>query len=172
MHPTLAVFSSTLLKGKVALITGGGSGICYGITEALMRHGARTAILSRTKAKVQDAATALQKATGGECLPIAADVRKYDEIEASVKEIISKYGALDILINGAAGNFLAPAQKLSANAFKTVIEIDLGGTFNVSRACYEELKKTKGCIMNVSATLSYTGLPFQVCSIKQKQTHT
>jgi peroxisomal 2,4-dienoyl-CoA reductase len=93
---------------------------------------------------------------------VAGDVRKPEDMENAVKATVEKFGRIDFLINGAAGNFLAPFQGLSYNAFKTVIDIDVLGTFNLTKAASEYLKKTKGSIINVSATLYYTGVPFQV----------
>jgi peroxisomal 2,4-dienoyl-CoA reductase len=92
---------------------------------------------------------------------VAGDVRNPADVENAVKVTVEKYGRLDFLINGAAGNFLAPFRDLSYNAFRTVIEIDLLGTFNLTKAAVEHLKKSKGAIINVSATLHYTGTPFQ-----------
>jgi peroxisomal 2,4-dienoyl-CoA reductase len=93
---------------------------------------------------------------------VPGDVRKPQDMENAVKVTIEKFGRIDFLINGAAGNFLAPLQGLSYNAFKTVIEIDVLGTFNLTKAASEYLKKSNGSIINVSATLYYTGVPFQV----------
>lgn len=93
--------------------------------------------------------------------PIPADVRKPADVENAVQKTIEKFGRIDFLINGAAGNFLAPFQNLSYNAFRTVVEIDLLGTFNLTKAAAEHIKAAKGSIINVSATLYYTGLPYQ-----------
>lgn len=92
--------------------------------------------------------------------PIAADVRQPEQVEQAVAKTIEKFGRIDYLINGAAGNFLAPFENLSYNAFRTVIEIDLLGTFNLTKATLEHLKASKGAIINVSATLHYKGMPF------------
>ncbi|CAG8485587.1 8189_t:CDS:10 [Ambispora leptoticha] len=159
---TTDIFKTDILKGKVAFVTGGGSGICRGMTEALLTHGASAVITSRSLERLEKAAEEMRKATGGEVLAVAADVRKPDEVEKAVKKAIEKFGKIDILINGAAGNFLAPAELLSYNAFRTVVEIDLLGTFNVSKACFPYLKKSKGSIINVSTTLHYTATLFQV----------
>ncbi|KAI8048742.1 uncharacterized protein B0P05DRAFT_564139 [Gilbertella persicaria] len=99
--------------------------------------------------------------TGGEVFAIAGDVRNPKDAEHVVKTTVEKYGRLDFLINGAAGNFLAAFGSLSYNAFRTVIEIDLLGTFNLTKAAVEHLKKSKGSVINVTATLHYTGTPFQ-----------
>lgn len=92
---------------------------------------------------------------------VAGDVRNPADVENAVKITVEKYGRIDFLINGAAGNFLAAFDHLSYNAFRTVIEIDLLGTFNLTKAASQYLKQSKGAIINVSATLHYTGTPFQ-----------
>ncbi|KAK9694467.1 peroxisomal 2 4-dienoyl-CoA reductase sps19 [Basidiobolus ranarum] len=158
---TTKVFLPDTLKGKVAFITGGGSGICKGIAEALMRHGAKTVIASRNLERVTKAAEEMTKNIGGECFAVSADVRNPEDVEKAVAKAVEKFGGIDILINGAAGNFLVPAENMSYNAFRTVIEIDLIGTFNVSKACFPHLKKSKGSIINISATLHYNGTPLQ-----------
>ncbi|KAI9323842.1 hypothetical protein BX666DRAFT_1873795 [Dichotomocladium elegans] len=155
------IFNKDIFAGKVLLCSGGGSGICRGMTEAMVMHGAKAVIISRSYAKLEKAAKEMSEKTGGEVFPIAADVRKPADLEAAVAKTIEKYGRIDFLINGAAGNFLAPFQNLSYNAFKTVIEIDLMGTFNLTKAALEHIKASKGAIINVSATLHYTGTIFQ-----------
>ncbi|KAJ3089280.1 hypothetical protein HK102_006777 [Quaeritorhiza haematococci] len=158
---TTDVFKPDILAGKVAFVTGGGSGICKGMTEALMRHGAKAIITSRKLDKLQVAARELQDKTGRECLAIQADVRNYKDLEEAMKVTIERFGRIDILVCGAAGNFLAPIEGLSPNAFKTVIDIDLIGTYNTIKAAVPYLKESKGTIINVSATLHYTGTPYQ-----------
>ncbi|KAJ3393141.1 hypothetical protein HDU92_007972 [Lobulomyces angularis] len=165
---TLNVFSHKLLEGKIAFITGGGSGICKGITESFMRHGANVAITSRNLQKLEKAATELERKTGKSCLPIKADVRDFESVKKAVESVIEKYGRLDILICGAAGNFLSPAAALSSNAFKTVIEIDLIGTFHTCKAAFPFLKHSKGNIISISATLHYTGTPLQAHAVAAK----
>ncbi|KAF7721034.1 hypothetical protein EC973_005532 [Apophysomyces ossiformis] len=158
---TTNIFKDNIFTGKVLLCSGGGSGICRAMTEAMVRHGAKAVIISRSQDKLEKAAKEMQQATGGEVLPIPADVRKPEDVERAVQKTIEKFGRIDYLINGAAGNFLAPFQNLSYNAFRTVIEIDLLGTFNLTKAALEHLKASKGAIINVTATLHYTGTPFQ-----------
>ncbi|MGE0395106.1 MAG: SDR family oxidoreductase, partial [Kofleriaceae bacterium] len=93
----------------------------------------------------------------------AADVRDPEQIKRAIGATVAKFGKLDTVVNGAAGNFLAPAAALSPNGFATVINIDLLGTFNTSRAAFEELSKTRDAlILNISATLHYHGTPLQV----------
>jgi len=154
-------FRTDLLHGRVALITGGGSGICYGIAEALGRHGAKLVLMGRRQ-EVLDEACAKLRALGVEAHGFAGDVRDYATAEAAVAETLSKFGKLDILLNGAAGNFLCPTEKLTSNGFKTVIDIDLMGTFNMSRAAFESLKQAApSLILNISATLHYQGTLMQ-----------
>ncbi|TPX61429.1 hypothetical protein SpCBS45565_g07255 [Spizellomyces sp. 'palustris'] len=158
---TTAVFKPDLFKGKVAFVTGGGSGICKGLTEALLRHGAKAAIFSRTLKKLEITAAELSKTTGSECIALAGDVRSISDVENGLKKAHEHFGRIDIVICGAAGNFLSTAEKISANGFKTVIDIDLIGTFNTSKAALPYLKETRGSLLNVSATFHYTAVPLQ-----------
>ncbi|CAG8696601.1 20134_t:CDS:2, partial [Cetraspora pellucida] len=158
---TEQIFKNDILKGKVAFVTGGGSGICKGMTEAMLRHGAKAAIISRSQDKLDKAAEQMRKEIGAEVIAIAADVRKPEDIIKAVDLTIEKFGKIDILINGAAGNFLAAVESLSYRGFRTVVEIDLIGTFNTSKACFPHLKKTKGVVINVSANLHYQATLFQ-----------
>jgi peroxisomal 2,4-dienoyl-CoA reductase len=157
------VFRDNALAGHVALVTGGGSGICRGIATAYARFGADVCIVSRKQATLDEAAAQIREATGRQVLAVAADVRKPDELAAAVRTTVDKLGKLDTLVNGAAGNFLSPAAALSPNGFRTVIDIDLNGTFNASRAAFEELQKCgESLILNISATLHYHGTPLQI----------
>jgi peroxisomal 2,4-dienoyl-CoA reductase len=161
----MSIFKPDILKGRVALITGGGTGICKGIAKTFAGHGARVAVTSRKIENLEQTAKEIREA-GGECLAVTADVRKPGEVEAAVKKTVDTYGRLDILVNGAAGNFLAPTAQLSYNAFRTVIEIDLIGTFNMTKAVFTELAKAgaKGedpAIVNITAALHYVGTPMQ-----------
>src|SRR5207253_8156736 len=97
----------------------------------------------------------------GEAFAVAADVRKPEEVEKAIAAAVERFGKIDIVINGAAGNFLCVAEDLSPNGFGTVVDIDLKGTFNVCRAAFDELKKHRGQILNISATLHYLGTPMQ-----------
>ncbi|KAL0088592.1 2,4-dienoyl-CoA reductase [Phycomyces blakesleeanus] len=159
--PTTQIFKDNIFAGKVLLCSGGGSGICRGMTEAVLRHGAKAVIISRSLDKLEKAAKEMRESTGGEVIAIAADVRKPEQLEEAVRKTVERFGHIDYLINGAAGNFLAPFENLSYNAFRTVIEIDLLGTFNLTKAALKHIKASKGAIINVSATLYYTGTPFQ-----------
>jgi peroxisomal 2,4-dienoyl-CoA reductase len=162
-----SIFTNNFLCGKVAIVTGGGSGICKAITESLMRHGCHTVIISRNFEKLKQAAQELNNLVnnGTTCIPISADVRDYARLERAFDEALERVpnNRLDILINGAAGNFMAPVEKLSSNAFKTVMEIDALGTFHSSKLAYEKyMKEHGGVIINLSMTLHLQGAPLQV----------
>ncbi|KAL8175154.1 UNVERIFIED_CONTAM: Peroxisomal 2,4-dienoyl-CoA reductase [Gekko kuhli] len=157
------LFSPDILKGKVAFITGGGSGIGFRIAEILMRHGCQTIIASRNLQKLTEASQKLSAATGQRCLPLVLDVRQPQTIVSAVDEALKEFSRIDILVNNAAGNFLCPASSLSFNAYKTVIDIDTLGTFNVSKVLYDKcLRDHGGVIVNITATLSYRGQALQV----------
>jgi peroxisomal 2,4-dienoyl-CoA reductase len=154
-------FVDGLLAGRVAFVTGGGTGITGGVARALAEAGARVALVSRKLEHLEPAAEKIRSA-GGEAIAVAADVRNMEEVERAIAATLEKFGRLDIVVNGAAGNFLCAAEELSPNGFGTVVDIDLKGTFNVSRAAFAELKKQRGSILNISATLHYTGTPYQL----------
>jgi len=151
------VFRDDLLAGHVALVTGGGTGICRGIAAAYARLGAKVCIVSRKLDVLEQTA----KEIGA--IAVAADVRKPDELAAAVETTVERFGKLTTLVNGAAGNFLSPAAGLSPNGFKTVIDIDLLGTFNATKAAFEHLAACgDGLVLNISATLHYHGTPLQI----------
>ena len=162
-----SVFRDGLLAGKVAFVTGGGSGICLRIAERFAQQGAKVALVGRTQEKLDRAAAGIQQA-GGEASGFAADVRDYDALAGALRKTREKYGEIDILLCGAAGNFPAPALGMSANGFKAVIDIDLLGTFNTCRAAYEHLRKPGASVIAISATHAFRPIPFQahVCAGK------
>lgn len=154
-------FRDGLLDGKVALITGGSSGIGYEITRQLGLHGASVSIMGRRGAVVDESAAALAS-EGLLCLAVQGDVRKYEDCERAVQQSLARYGRLDIVVNCAAGNFLATAEELTSNGFRTVMEIDALGTFNMSRASFPALKESDSAtIINISATLHYGATWYQ-----------
>ncbi|HTK38395.1 MAG TPA: SDR family oxidoreductase, partial [Pyrinomonadaceae bacterium] len=138
-----------------------GTGITGGVARALSEHGAQIAIASR---KMESLIPMQQLITenGGDCHAVAADVRDYNAVQNAIGETVEKFGKIDILVNGAAGNFLCAANELSANGFGTVVDIDTKGTFNVCRAAFDELRKSRGQILNISATLHYLATPMQI----------
>jgi NAD(P)-dependent dehydrogenase (short-subunit alcohol dehydrogenase family) len=153
--------SNDLFAGKTVFITGGSSGINLGVAKNFAALGAQVAICGRTQEKLDTAATEL-RALGATVCPIVADVRDFAALEAAFARSRADLGPMDVLVCGAAGNFLAPAEKLSANGFKTVIDIDLLGAFNASRAAFEQLKETQGAIIYISAGMAYMPHAFQV----------
>jgi peroxisomal 2,4-dienoyl-CoA reductase len=155
------IFRDGILAGRIAFVTGGGTGITGGVARALAENGAKVALVSRKMEHLEPAAATINT-NGGEAFAIAADVRQPDEVERAIAQTIERFGHLDILVNGAAGNFLCAADELSPNGFGTVVDIDLKGTFNVCRAAFAELKKSGGSILNISATLHYLGTPYQL----------
>ncbi|PYR39302.1 MAG: dehydrogenase [Acidobacteria bacterium] len=150
------VFEPTLLDGKAALITGGGTGICRGIALAFAAHGCDVAITSRKIEHLEPTRDEL-RARGVRAAAKAADVRDAAAVAGMIAEVAAELGRIDIVINGAAGNFICLAENLSPNGFGTVVDIDLKGTFNVSRAALPHLKAQGGTVVNISATLPYLG---------------
>ncbi|CEO96255.1 2,4-dienoyl-CoA reductase [(3E)-enoyl-CoA-producing] [Plasmodiophora brassicae] len=160
--PVKTAFRDDVLAGRVAFVSGGGTGICFRIVEYFLRHGARVAIGSRRLHVVESAKAKLEAATGGDVLAVQLDVRSPESVDNAIKATLKQWGRLDILVNGAAGNFLSPAEKLSARAFKTVIDIDCNGTFLMSQAAFKQgMKKNGGVIINITATLHWNGQLFQ-----------
>ncbi len=155
------IFSDGILNERVAFVTGGGTGITGGVARALAEAGARVVLVSRKMEHLQPAAEAINQA-GGQAFAVAADVRNPEDVEKAIAGTVQQFGKLDIVVNGAAGNFLCAAEELSPNGFGTIVDIDLKGTFNVCRAAFAELKKNRGQILNISATLHYLGTPMQL----------
>ncbi|MES0873965.1 SDR family oxidoreductase [Sinimarinibacterium thermocellulolyticum] len=154
-------------SGQHVFVAGGTSGINLGIAHAFAKAGARVGVLSRKKDKVDNAVREL-KGHGGEVAGFAADVRDYAAVEAALKAAHDQFGAIDVLISGAAGNFPAPALGISSNGFRSVVEIDLVGSFHVLRAAFALLKKPGASIINISAPQAYNAMAFQmhVCAAK------
>lgn len=155
-----SIFVPDILKGKTALITGGGSGIGAGIARLFARHGASVSIVGRRVEKLEETAATI-RGDGGNVLCCACDVRQYPSVEQAVQQTVSTFGGLDIVVNGAAGNFPIPAAALTPNGFKSVMDIDLLGTFHVSRAAFESLSKNGGAIVNISATQAFVPTSLQ-----------
>lgn len=154
------MFAADILKDRVAIITGGAGGIGLEIAIAYAQLGAHVVVASRSQERLDGAVAELAK-KGLEITAFQADVRNYEEVEQVVAKTVEKHGALDILVNNAAGNFVCPTSELSPNGWKTVIDIDLNGTFYGCRAAYPHLKVSRfgGCIISISTMLGLTGWP-------------
>ena len=183
-----SIFADGILRGRSAFITGGGTGITGGVARALAEAGANVALVSRSMEHLEPAAAAINdkrarpalagdvpadggdptvreganEATTGEAFAVAADVRDPEQVAAAIAATVERFGKIDIVVNGAAGNCLCKPEELSPNGFGTVVDIDLKGTFNVCRAAFEQLKEHRGQILNISATLHYLGTPMQL----------
>ena len=159
------IFADGVLNGRVAFVTGGGTGITGGVARAFAEAGASVALVSRNLEHLASAAEAINRSgnqKGGKAIAVVADVRQPAEVENAVAKTVEEFGKIDIVVNGAAGNFLCAAEELSPNGFGTVVDIDLKGTFNVCRAAFAQLKEHRGQILNISATLHYLGTPLQL----------
>ncbi|RLD29513.1 MAG: short-chain dehydrogenase [Bacteroidetes bacterium] len=159
------------LKGKTIVVTGGGSGLGKAMTKYFLELGANVAITSRNLEKLQNTAKELEEETSGNCLPIQCDVRHYNQVEAMHKIVIDKFGKVDVLLNNAAGNFISPTERLSANAFDTVIDIVLKGTKNctlVFGKYWIDTKQTNTNVLNIVTTYAWTGSGYVVPSATAK----
>lgn len=154
-------------KGRHLFVAGGSSGINFGIAQAFARAGARVSLISRSADKVAAAAAQIE-ALGTQALGMAADVRQPEAVEQALKAAHERFGPIDVLVSGAAGNFLAHALDMSPNAFKTVVDIDLLGSFNVARLAHPYLRKPGASIVQISAGQAFTPTPYQahVCAAK------
>ncbi len=153
------IFAPDLLAGKVALVTGGGTGIGLGIARCLARAGAAVAIASRKAEHLEPAAAELRRC-GGAVLAIEANVREPESVARMVERVTRELGRLDVLVNNAAGNFYAPSATLSPNGWRAVVETDLYGTFYCCQAAYPALRAAGGGrIVSISMTLHYRGWP-------------
>lgn len=159
-----SVWKPDIFKGKVVFVTGGAGTICRVQTEAMILLGANAAIVGRNKEKTDKAAQEMSQLRSGakviSCPNV--DVRSVESIKSAVDRTVQELGRIDFVIAGAAGNFLSDFNHLSSNAFASVVNIDLLGSFNTVKATFQELRKNKGVILFVSATLHYYGVPFQV----------
>ncbi|MCP4283998.1 MAG: SDR family oxidoreductase [Gammaproteobacteria bacterium] len=154
-------------SGKTVLVVGGTSGINRGVAELFASQGARVAVASRSEDKVADTIRALES-LGSEAAGFSADVRDAEAIEAGIAGICDRFGPLDVVVSGAAGNFPALANQLSANGFKSVMDIDLLGTFHVMKSVFPYLKKPGASVINISAPQAFIPMMAQihVCAAK------
>lgn len=159
------------LKGKVIVVTGGGSGLGKAMTKYFLELGAQVAITSRDLEKLKTTAAELESETGGKCLPLQCDVRHYEEVENMLQETLKTFGKVDVLLNNAAGNFISPTERLSANAFDTVIDIVLKGSKNCTLAFgkhWIDSKQTSAVVLNIVTTYAWTGSAYVVPSATAK----
>lgn len=162
-------------SGRHVFVAGGSSGINLGIARAFSDAGARVSLMSRSLEKLQAAAEGLRGAgraagleAGREAQGFSADVREPEAVQAALAQACEAFGPIDVLVSGAAGNFLASALDMSPNAFKTVVDIDLLGSFNVVRMAHAHLRQPGACVIQISAGQAFTPTPFQahVCAAK------
>ena len=154
-----SVFRAGLLTGQVAFITGGGTGIGLGIAELLSELGAHVVLASRKPENLERACAQII-AAGGAASSVLLDVRDPERVSAVVNEVAQKHGRIDLLVNNAAGNFYAPSATLSPNAWRSVVEIDLFGTFFCTQAVYPIMSQQGGGrVVSISMTLHYRGWP-------------
>lgn len=160
----MKTFRENLLAGKNAFIAGGTSGINLGIAKKFAEYGAKVAVVGRNPEKAANAAQEI----GHDAMGLSADVRDYDAIRGAMENVANSFGPLDIVISGAAGNFLAPVNGMSSNAFRTVIDIDLNGTFNVFRGCHDLLNKPGASLIAISAgqAVNASALQAHACAAK------
>ena len=158
------MFDEKLLKGKNIIVTGGGTGLGKSMATRFAELGANLVITSRREGVISEAAKELQK-SGGKVVAIPCDVRDPEKVEAMVEQTVKELGSVDILLNNAAGNFISPTENLSPNAFKTVIDIVLNGTFHCTQAAGKVMRKNKsGIILNIVTTYAWTGSGYVVPS--------
>jgi NAD(P)-dependent dehydrogenase (short-subunit alcohol dehydrogenase family) len=160
----MSAFKDGLLNGKVAFVAGGTSGINLGIATRMAELGAKVAVAGRDPEKAQRAAAGIGRGAVG----YSTDVRDYAATRAVMEQIVSAWGPMDIVVSGAAGNFLSPAAGLSANGFKTVVDIDLLGTFNVFRGCYDLIQKPGASLIAITAGQAVNPMMMQIhaCAAK------
>jgi len=166
----ISFFKPDVLQGRVALITGGGSGIGFEIASQFGKFGAKGVVIMGRRQHFLDDAVKELEAHGVKAQGVAGDIRKPEDCAAAVKRAVDTFGSLDVLVNAAAGNFLAVAEQLSPGGFKTVMDIDALGTFNMAHAAFEPLKASQfgGVITNITATLHYTSTWWQTAPVAAK----
>ena len=171
MTYTQKMLRDDALQGKIIVVTGGGSGLGKAMSKYFLELGANVVITSRNLEKLKATADELEKETSGHCLPLQCDVRNYEEVEAMLKGAIEKFGKVDVLLNNAAGNFISPTERLSANAFDTIIDIVLKGTKNCTLAFgkhWIDTKQTNTTVLNIVTTYAWTGSAYVVPSATAK----
>lgn len=151
------IFKEDVLRGKVALVTGGASGIGRGIVNRIAQAGADVMIASRRADLCRDVAAEVSERYGVRAEGLELNVRDSDAVNATFAQARETMGRLDVLVNNAAGNFYYPSHQLSDNQWKAVLEIDLYGTFYCSRAAVPYLQEHGGLVVSISMTLHHSG---------------
>ncbi len=166
IETTTGMLKDDALKGKTIIVTGGGTGLGKSMGTYFLRLGANLVITSRKIDVLKQTALEMEQETGGKVLAVACDVRKYDEVENVLKQSVDAFGRVDVLVNNAAGNFISPTERLSANAFSSIIDIVLKGSVNCSLALgkYWIAEKIPGNILNIITTYAFTGSAYVVPS--------
>jgi NAD(P)-dependent dehydrogenase (short-subunit alcohol dehydrogenase family) len=154
------ILPNDLFAGKTVFVTGGGSGINLGIARTFASLGANIGICGRSQERLDTAATGLRE-LGAKVSATSADVRVPEQLQAAMNASRDTIGDIDVLVCGAAGNFLVQGENLSFNGFKTVIDIDLVGSFNASRIAFEQLKRTRGSIIFITAPMAHLPHAYQ-----------
>jgi len=158
------MFDVQLLKGKKIVVTGGGTGLGKSMATRFAELGADLVITSRRQNVIDETAKALRE-HGGKVLAISCDVRDTEQVESMVEQTVLEFGTIDILLNNAAGNFISPTENLSSNAFKTIVDIVLNGTFHCTQAVGKVMRENKsGVILNIVTTYAWTGSGYVVPS--------
>ena len=154
------------LKGKTIVITGGGTGLGKAMGTYFLKLGANLVITSRKLEVLQKTAEEMAAETGGQVLAVQCDVRDNAQVEALLQKSIEKFGTVDCLLNNAAGNFISPTERLSANAFSSIIDIVLKGTVNCTLAFGKHwiAQKQKAAVLNIITTYAFTGSAYVVPS--------
>ncbi|MBF0695160.1 MAG: SDR family oxidoreductase [Flavobacterium sp.] len=159
------------LAGKTIVVTGGGSGLGKAMSKYFLELGANVAITSRDLEKLKTTAAEIELGTNAKCLAVACDVRHYDQVEKMLETVVAEFGNVDVLLNNAAGNFISPTERLSSNAFDTIIDIVLKGTKNCTLAFgkhWIDSKQQSATILNIVTTYAWTGSAYVVPSATAK----
>lgn len=171
MNYSQKMLRDNALVGKTIIVTGGGSGLGKAMTQYFLELGANVAITSRNLEKLEKTAEELTKLTNGNCFAVGCDVRHYDQVENMMQKVLAQFGQIDVLVNNAAGNFISPTERLSANAFDTIIDIVLKGSKNCTLALgkhWIDTKQTNTNILNIVTTYAWTGSAYVVPSATAK----
>lgn len=163
------VFRDDLMKDKVILVTGGGSGLGKSMAQHFASLGAKLVLTGRRMEKLEEAAEEMRNG-GTEVHTVSCDVREPEAVDAMVKGSIEKLGRIDALVNNAAGNFLAKSEELTPGGFDAVVKIVLYGTFNCTQAVGKHMMEREGggSILNIVTTYAWTGSAFVLPSACSK----